>query len=186
MKHEKLILTGIIGLGVYLYFKHTQAVNALSDEMTTVDETLQPIGEKIMSIVTGSTRGERNNNPGNIRKGPAWQGLAEDQSRDSAFAVFSAPEYGIRALGKLLQNYQSQGLNTVRSIINKYAPSSENDTGAYVNAVASQVGVGANDAVDLHDTATLTSMVNAIIKHENGRNIYADNGITEAGVAMLA
>ena len=43
-------------------------------------------------------RGERNNNPGNIRHGAKWQGLASTQT-DKDFCQFISPEYGIRAIG---------------------------------------------------------------------------------------
>src|SRR4051812_38910947 len=91
------------------------------------------------------TRGIINANPGNIDRGKpptAWLGLATpaemtpEQKAEKRFAVFRSPEYGIRALAKLLQTYQSKhGLRTVRGIINRWAPPVENNTGAYVNAV---------------------------------------------------
>ena len=47
-------------------------------------------------------RGIRNNNPGNIRHGANWQGLnPKGRDIDSAFCVFTAPIYGIRALAKV-------------------------------------------------------------------------------------
>lgn len=127
------------------------------------------------------TRGERNNNPGNIeRNNIQWKGLSKDQSGDKRFAVFDTPEDGIRALSKLLLNYQRiHGLNTVRQIINRWAPPNENDTGSYVNAVAADIGVGPDDAVNLNDADVLAKLVEAIIHHENGRVIYA-RGIIES------
>ncbi len=64
-----------------------------------------------------TARGIRNNNPGNIRKGDNWQGLAAEQT-DEAFCVFRSAEYGIRALVKVLLNYEKKyGLNTVRKLL---------------------------------------------------------------------
>lgn len=131
------------------------------------------------------TRGERNNNPGNIERGTIrWQGMADDQSGDKRFIVFKTPEDGIRALGKLLFNYQHiHGLTTVRQIVNRWAPPVENDTYSYVNAVASEVEVGPDDKIDLSDSTTLSKLVTAIIRHENGRVIYAESmigGVAEA------
>ena len=52
-------------------------------------------------------RGIRNNNPGNIRHGANWLGLNPNgRNIDSAFCVFTAPVYGIRALAKVLVNYK--------------------------------------------------------------------------------
>ena len=66
-------------------------------------------------------RGERNNNPGNIRHGAKWQGLASTQT-DKDFCQFISPEYGIRAIYKLIQTYQKKyGLNTIKTIIYRYA-----------------------------------------------------------------
>jgi hypothetical protein len=81
-----------------------------------------------------TTRGLRNNNPGNIdRNTIKWQGMADDQSSDPRFVVFKAPVFGIRALAKTLLAYQNQhGCKTIRQIINRWAPPSENKTEAYV------------------------------------------------------
>jgi len=131
------------------------------------------------------TRGLRNNNPGNIRKtNDQWQGLKQDQSGDLAFFQFIAPEYGIRAMTKLLRNYQKNyGLNTVQDIIARWAPPVENDTGPYVRNVANAVGVAPEDRIDTNDFDTVTAMVNAIIKHENGLNPYS-NATIKKGVAL--
>jgi len=122
------------------------------------------------------TRGERNNNPGNIdRSSVVWQGMSADQSSDSRFIVFTDPVPGIRALAKVLLSYfRKYGLNTVRGIIDRWAPPSENNTGAYVNHVASVLGVGSDDLIDVTDAHTLEVLTRAIIEHENGRCIYDD------------
>lgn len=119
-------------------------------------------------------RGIRNNNPGNIRKGEKWQGLAEVQS-DSSFCVFVTPEWGIRALCRILRNYQKKyGLNDVRAIINRFAPPVENDTDSYIYAVCRTLGVNQNEHIDLKDTKTMLKLLKAIIRHENGEQPYSD------------
>ena len=49
-------------------------------------------------------RGIRNHNPGNVlrTKSVTWQGQAEDQSGDPEFVVFTAPEWGLRAIARIL------------------------------------------------------------------------------------
>ena len=93
-------------------------------------------------------RGIRNNNPGNIDYNPSvkWQGLADPpREPEGRFCRFAAPKWGIRAIARLLITYQDQhDLNTVRGIINRWAPPIENDSDAYVNAVASSLGVDAD------------------------------------------
>lgn len=129
-----------------------------------------------------ATRGERTNNPGNLEKGQPWQGLAADQSGDVRFATFQTPEYGIRALAVLLKGYVQRGFNTIRKIINRYAPAVENKTNAYIKHVASLTGIHPDQVLTLNGN-TLASLVAAIITHENGRNIYSAETI-EAGVGM--
>jgi len=128
-----------------------------------------------------SARGIRNNNPGNIDFNPRnnWQGqLDHDPAVESRFARFDKPESGIRAMGKLLQTYQTKHkLNTVEGIINRWAPSVENNSEAYVAQVSKALGVNPNETVNLKDSDTLFKLVKAIIKHENGTMPYDDNTI---------
>lgn len=126
-------------------------------------------------------RGIRNNNPGNIENnGVQWQGLSPNQT-DSRFYQFKAPVWGIRAMARLLQNYQKlYGLNTVAGIIDRWAPSVENDTSSYVQAVAKDMGVLDVTPLDLSNTETLAALVKAVIYHENGKQPYSDNLINEA------
>ena len=89
---------------------------------------------KLLSIAF-TVRSISNHNPCNIRKGANWDGSMSD---DGASSILSSPEYGIRALGKLLLNYYYKyDLNTVEDIISRYAPSNENNTNAYVDDGAS-------------------------------------------------
>lgn len=137
------------------------------------------------SVVYTQSRGLRNNNPGNIRRtSDKWQGLRAIQTDDSFFQ-FTDAKYGIRAMAKLLKNYQTRyGLKTVNDIINRWAPPVENNTSSYVTHVAEVVGVGVNDPINLNDTSVLTKLVNGVIKHENGINPYSNATIAE-GVALI-
>jgi len=129
-------------------------------------------------VVYMGTRGIRNNNPGNIRRGSSqWQGMSAEQT-DKEYIQFDNPVYGIRALAKLLKNYQSRyGLKTIREIINRWAPPSENDTGAYVANVSRIVGVNPDAEINVNDY--ITPMVTAIIKHENGEQPYSSEIISQ-------
>lgn len=84
-------------------------------------------------------RGWRNNNPMNIRyvASNRWLGRVRDnQRKDKAFAEFSNVTYGFRAAFYLLVKYYYKNkLKTPRMIISKWAPTSENDTDAYVKNV---------------------------------------------------
>lgn len=140
------------------------------------------------------TRGVRNRNPGNIErvKGTIWQGAAEKQT-DKRFVVFKAPEWGIRAIARVLITYQDgkkardgSKIDTVKEIIDRWAPPSENNTNAYVEAVADAVRSTPNDPLDVTDWATMRGLVCAIIAHECAGYRYPDavidNGLVKAGL----
>ena len=127
-------------------------------------------------------RGIRNNNPGNIRHGENWQGFnPNSRSIDAAFCVFNTPVAGIRALAKVLINYKKlYGLNTVRQIISRYAPPNENQTTAYVQTVAKQLGVLPDVVIDIEERGVLTVLIKAVIRMENGIQPYSDETIQQA------
>jgi hypothetical protein len=129
------------------------------------------------------TRGERNNNPGNIRRlsGVSWVGQAADQSTDAAFVVFTSPIYGIRAIARILTSYARERLNTVQAVIDRWAPPNENNSKAYVDAVCRDCGVLSTDVIDV--VARRDDLIKAIIEHENGEQIYTDVQI-ETGIQL--
>ena len=128
-------------------------------------------------------RGIRNNNPGNIDYNPTnkWQGqLPHEPGIESRFARFETPFYGIRALAKLLLNYQRlHGLRSVRQIINRWAPTSENATHSYINAVANELGINLDIELTLNQK-NLERLTVAVIRHENGRQPYTEELIARA------
>lgn len=115
------------------------------------------------------SRGLRNNNPGNIRP------VSRNQANDGAFTIYRTPEEGWGALGKQLKAYANAGLDNVASIISKYAPSSENNTGAYIQSVTAGMSkrlgsdVGALTRLDLSDPRVLKALMQSITEHENFR-----------------
>lgn len=136
-------------------------------------------------------RGVRNRNPGNIdyNRANQWQGQLglEVGVPKPRFARFDTPENGIRALGKLLQTYQRKhGLKTVEAIINRWAPSVENDTAAYVRAVEANTGTRLGSEIDLTQPKVMTGFVKAIIHHENAGYAYPDAVLAEGVRRALA
>lgn len=100
------------------------------------------------------------------------------RSIDAAFCVFNTPVAGIRALAKVLINYKKlYGLNTVRQIISRYAPPNENQTTAYVQSVARQLGVLPDVVIDIEERGVLTVFIKAVIRMENGIQPYSDETI---------
>lgn len=115
-------------------------------------------------------RGIRNFNPGNIRhaKGTRWQGMSANQN-DSAFVQFTGPQWGIRAIARTLITYQDKhALRTIRQIISRWAPPSENNTESYIRQVAARVGVAPDARIDVYDYRIMRTLVEAIVRHENG------------------
>lgn len=123
-----------------------------------------------------TTRGIRNNNPGNIdRTRDHWKGMSVDQSGDDRFVVFDYPVWGIRALARILVKDMEEG-DTLRKMINEWAPPVENNTSAYVDAVAKHVGVDPDTVVG---RSYLPKIIEAIIQHENGVQPYSSEIIAK-------
>lgn len=111
--------------------------------------------------------GIRNNNPGNIRASQTkWMG---EMIVEGAFERFETPVMGLRALMRLLLiYYRRYELDSIRSIVNRWAPPNENDTGAYQVSVTETTGYGVDDRLCLDDENVLILLAKAIVRHENG------------------
>lgn len=137
------------------------------------------------AVVYNMARGIRNKNPFNIRiSGTAWQGKVTENT-DGSFEQFSSYIYGIRAGVRILLTYKNKhGIKTVRQLINRFAPPTENDTGSYIDHVASAIGVSPDQQIDIEQH--LLGLAKAIIKHENGFNPYSDGEIVNGIEAAYA
>jgi hypothetical protein len=109
----------------------------------------------------------RNNNPGNLR------------GADGNFRNFASAEEGMRAMegdlrakvsgnspamkGRLGEGYSP----TIRNIISVYAPSSENDTAAYIKTVSAESGIAPDVPLTEADVAKIMP---AMIKVEGGQS----------------
>lgn len=80
------------------------------------------------------TRGIKNNNPFNIRRGDNnWLGkVPYSSSTDKEFEQFKTMRYGIRAGIILFKNYIKKGYDTPYRILRRFAPPSENDVVSYL------------------------------------------------------
>ena len=96
------------------------------------------------------TRGQRNNNPLNIRhSADHWQGARAEQI-DKSFVQFKTMAYGYRAAWKILESYWKTFHRigspfNVKTIISRWAPPSENDTQNYIRTVLRLSGLGGNE-----------------------------------------
>ncbi|MTI12003.1 structural protein [Sansalvadorimonas verongulae] len=124
-------------------------------------------------------RGYRNHNPGNIRENQRvdydWEGEARADS-DGEFEEFDSPEFGIRAMARILKTYNTRhDLKTVRAIINRWAPPSENHTESYIRAVCLRMGITEQTRLNLTNNAVaLQSLIKSVIHHELGCQPYSD------------
>ena len=125
-------------------------------------------------------RGYRNHNPGNLRHGSDWHGLAKEQP-DTDFCSFLSPEFGIRAMARTLRTYNARyALNSIRTIINRWAPPCENKTESYIQSVASYTGFPADVAFPMGIDPVLPELVKSIIHHELGCQPYSHDLIDRA------
>ena len=84
------------------------------------------------------SRGVRNNNPFNIKiSNSTWLNKVPRRfNTDGTFEQFFEMKFGLRAGIRLLRNYQLKfGIGEIRHFIQRFAPSSENDTKRYINFV---------------------------------------------------
>lgn len=122
-----------------------------------------------------TTRGIRNKNPGNLEKTQTvWQGEIRPGG-DERFCEFESLIMGCRALIKTLVTYHTKhGCSTVRSIIERWAPSHENDTESYMEHVASSISKGVDERIPFDvDPSYYLGIARAIARHENGSDALA-------------
>jgi len=122
-------------------------------------------------------RGIRNNNPLNIRRSATrWQGAREEQ-KDKSFVQFKTMAYGYRAAWKILQSYYerfcTQGQSfTLKNIIGRWAPPTENDTESYIKGVMKLSSIGGKENLLPPSNASsygrLSRLMAAMTVMENG------------------
>lgn len=154
--------------------------------------------------------GIRLNNPGNIEWGDPWQGLVPRQSsvyattgnaQQKRFAQFETPTYGIRAIARTLITYYDKRraldgskIDTVREVIERWAPAFENNVSAYATQVGRALCSDCEDpgsiVVNMHDYDQLRTLVEAIIRHENGKgpknniNTWYSDAVIDEGLRL--
>lgn len=111
--------------------------------------------------------GLRNNNPGNIRVSKTK--FRGEIPSDNAFKKFDTIVNGYRAMFVLLRSYNRlYGINTIRGIINRYAPPTENNTRAYIDYVCSCCNIGPDAKIDFEKMKPLIFIVFAMAHIETG------------------
>lgn len=115
------------------------------------------------------SRGLDNNNPGNIRLSRVRYKGERTVSTDPEFRQFESIEWGYRAIFMLLYTYHRRhGCRTLRQMIDRYAPPSENPTSAYLQFVSQRSGIDPDYVIDVGNGADMVEVVCAISHFENG------------------
>ena len=121
------------------------------------------------------SRGLGNNNPGNIRRAKVRYRGEVRPSRDPEFKQFESLAWGYRAIFVLLDTYRRRyGIDTLRGMLSRWAPPSENHTETYIRAVAGDTGIDPDEPLDTRDAATMVPVAASISRVENGAKADRD------------
>ena len=122
-------------------------------------------------------RGQRNNNPLNIRhSSDKWEGARIEQT-DKSFVQFESMAYGYRAAWKVLESYwkyfhQVGQPYNVTNINTRCPPPTQNDTQAYIRTVLKLTSLGGKEHLPQPsrgiDTERLERMIAAMTTMECG------------------
>jgi hypothetical protein len=137
------------------------------EELAKLDAARKAHGGGVDRHSTSDPRGIRNNNPGNLNY-VGQVGATKETGPDGRFAVFQTMDEGIKALAAQLKLYGKRGMDTVQTIISKYAPAGENNTAAYIASVSKKLGVGAGEHLDLNNKEVLKQLIAGISQVEVG------------------
>lgn len=115
------------------------------------------------------SRGIANCNPGNIRRSRVRYRGECHPSTDEAFKQFESMEWGYRAMFIILDTYRVRyGLRSLREMIMRYAPPTENHTALYIDAVCEMTGIRPDQTLDTRSRRMMVPIVAAMSRVENG------------------
>jgi RHS repeat-associated protein len=134
-------------------------VNATSVRQTGGRQTTIHCEDGSTEVRTGGTWAWRNYNPGNLRQSALAAG------RSGGFAVFTNRATGHEAMWRQFSLDAARGM-TLASMLEKYAPRSENDTDAYIAFVSMRSGVSASTSLESLTEITAHAVIRAMQEHE--------------------
>lgn len=146
--------------------KSKPALNSKVPDNWVQDKTYNP-----------NRRGLRNNNPGNLIAAPNSVGY--DYGNNHRYVKFASSRDGNAALSRQIMLDAERGLNTLDSLLRKYAPASVgNNTQGYIDRVSKGTGFNPYERLDMHDPRVLEKIIPYIIKVENSEQPYSYEEIT--------
>ena len=118
------------------------------------------------------------NNPLNIRY-VGQNGAANT----NGFAAFPTPEAGKAATDGLFDKYAATGVNSLRGLITKWAPPTENNTNAYIAKVAKDTGLDPDQQIDLTSPTIKAVVQHSMADFEGNKNANVPNAfqVAQAG-----
>lgn len=108
----------------------------------------------------GRSRGERNNNPGNLEDGPFTRSQPGYQGSDGRFARFATPQHGEAAQENLLRNGKRYRGKPISQLIQIYAPPGDNSDASirnYIGYVAARAGVDPDGTIPPEKYGTIAA-----------------------------
>jgi hypothetical protein len=120
-----------------------------------------------------SSGGTNQFNVGNLR--PAGQ--------STGFQQPSSYEEGLKGMDDQLKIYGTKhGIKTLKDLVNRYAPPSENDTNGYINYLSQRTGLKPDQQIDLTNPVVRHIISGPMILMEKGaKNIFASQGSNQQG-----
>lgn len=147
-------------------------------------------GGSIADVVrnpSAGTAGQQGNNPGNIMADGSFMpvGAVGAIPVSGGRKVFAFPDIatGVAAHSDLLNNYASQGINTVADAVKRWVGDPKADTTSYAADIASRIGVKPTDKIDLTDPKVQSAFIMAQQPHESGKP-WLSQGAVDQGIAL--
>jgi len=133
---------------------------------------------QVVGGLFGGNRPDRNNNPGNLRP-----------VSGSGFRTFDNALEGWGAMRNQLMRYftgktTGKALQTITDIVSTWAPSSENDTGKYIQDISKWMGVSPDVALNLNNPQVMTSLMQSMARKEGFSNWNSSLAGQAAGASM--
>ena len=124
---------------------------------------MDALGALILGEKPKAQGGPTDTNVGNLR-----------QPGKQEFQQFATREEGLKALDNQLKIYgEKHKVDTLRSLVTRYAPPSENDTEGYIKFLSDRTGIKPDQKIDLTDPVQRHIISGPMVVMEKGtKNVF--------------